>query len=308
MMPEFPNPLSNAKIVGENVNPDNYHAEGIERGDPAFVMSQSHLKEFNGCPARWKSGYSGRGGDGQEWGTLMDILVTAPEQFQDRVAVCPKTYPSEGKGGTTIEKPWTFQANFCKDWKLEQGDKLIVKDEEYKDACKALEVLFADKEIAEIVKNSRKQVALRADYRDKETGIVVPIKCLLDLVPDIKGPLGKSLADFKTGTSAAHHAWVKTVFDHGLHIQAALYLDAYTLATGEDRVDFRHIIQESFPPFQVGLEILSAEYVELGRASYIGALRKYCQCLATGIWPGYAAQVQFDRWNLCEPSAWMVGL
>lgn len=307
MIPELKNPLRNAKVVGANILPTRYHSLGGMRGDASFVMSKSQLFAFGTCPKRWLDGYVGKDTDATEWGSLMDILVTSPTLFESLVAVCPSTYPADGKKGEPpTNKPWTFAANYCKDWRLEQGDKLIVKHEDYQDAKSAIETLYKDEEIATLIRRSTCQVMVTSEYYDDETAITVPIKCLIDLVPDCKGPYWKSLCDFKTTTSAHHEAWIKTVWDRGYHWQAALYLDAYAAATGEDRCEFRHIVQESFAPWHVSRELMSEDYLQVGRLGYLTALREYCQCLSSNQWPGYKAQCVIGGWNLTEARPWMI--
>ena len=135
----------------------------------------------------------------------------------------------------------------------------------------------------------------------------MPLKILIDLKPAVDSPWGKSLCDLKTCTSAATRAWTRTVFDHSLHVQAALYLDVWTADTGEDRVDFLHIVQESFAPYETCRRMLSAEYIEIGRMKYLEALKQYCQCLKTGIWPSYGgSRMDWNGWQLIEPEPWMV--
>jgi hypothetical protein len=146
-----------------------------------------------------------------------------------------------------------------------------------------------------------------ASYQDAETGIVVPLRILIDLLPAVDSDYGKAIADLKTCGSAAVRPWNRAVFDHGYYIQSALYLDVWTLATGEDRTDFLHIVQESYTPYQTEKRMLSAEFIELGRAKYVEALQKYCQCLKTGVWPGYeGSRLDWRGWQLTEPEPWMV--
>jgi hypothetical protein len=103
------------------------------------------------------------------------------------------------------------------------------------------------------------------------------------------------------------------VFFWGLHVQAALYLDLYTRATGEDRTDFLHAISESEPPYEPGRALLTAgsqfDFVEEGRRVYVDALRFYCRCVKSGKWPGYAdmAENSIHGWPICQPEAWMIG-
>ena len=68
-------------------------------------------------------------------------------------------------------------------------------------------------------------------------------------------------------------AWRSKVFKFNYDAQAALYLDVWEVATGEDRQDFKHIVQESYAPYQTQLRLISAEFLEIGRMKYQKALR-----------------------------------
>lgn len=303
---EQTNPFTKARIVSTNSNPDSYHGTG-PRGNAAFVMSRSELMEFNHCPRRWINGFVSKESTSTEWGTLLDCLFTQPDRFEMRFAVEPAMYP----GAKGEDKPWTYQANFCKAWRDEvvAEGRTPVSPGDVIEAKAAIAVLRADETIADLADKSATQVFVLAEYHDADTDLVIPVKALIDLVPPVDGPFGKTLIDFKTAASAAPGPWQRAVYDHGYFIQAALYLDAYTAATGEDRVDFFHIISENYPPFEIGKRFLSAEFVNLGRVRYTDALERYCRCLKTGVWPGYDTDpmgLSFHGFNLCEPIAWMV--
>jgi len=296
---ELPNPFTNAKVVAENVDPAAYHRADVARGDLIFPMTNSNLREILTNAHRWRMGYESEDTKQTEWGSLMDCLVLAPGEFDKRFAVCPETYPDTKTGEP---KPWTFQANFCKEWRKQQGEKQIVKADDFNLAQNAVKFDFGLPDAAALINCSRKQVMVVGEYHDKESGIMIPIKALLDLVPDPADErFGKVLADFKTTTCAAEGAWTRKVWERGSHIQAAFFTDLYVAATREDRTDWWHIVQETPPPWETVVWPLSIESVELGRASYQAGLRKYCQCLKTGTWPGYSSAL-----GRIQPLPWML--
>lgn len=305
-IPELPNPLIMGKICGENISPDVYHRQSVERGHPDYMMGRSELDAFNTCAAKWRAGWTPKESDATEWGSAFDCLILTPGELPNRFAVCPETYPDTK---TKEPKPWTFQANFCKEWREKQGQKTILKADTFNELTAATNSLLADKVSAAFVSCSRKQVMVTALYPDKDTGLTVPVKALIDLVPDAKHEeFGKSLGDLKTATCAAPRVWAREVEKYRLHWQAALYLDAYTSATGEDRLDFRHIIVESDPPYQTARRMLSPDFIALGRMGYVTALKRYCQCLKTGVWPDYevAPSVVIQGWSVTQLEAYMV--
>lgn len=295
-------PLIDAKIVAKNVSNDVYFRQEAQRGDPRFVMSRGELMEFNRCPQRWLRGYESEESKATEWGSLIDCLALQESEFAGRFAVAPETYVND-KGE---EKPWNWNANVCKEWREDQIGKEIVKSEKLTEAKNAVKMLYGNPTIAELLRCSEKQVMAIATYEDEETGISVPLKVLLDLVP--KGETyGKCLGDLKTATSAHPAVWARAVNEHNYHVQAAMYLDVYKAATGEDRTDWLHVVQESYPPWQAATWLLSSEFVELGRMKYLNALGKYCRCLKAGQWPGYeSTAITWGDWGIISPESWMV--
>lgn len=271
----------------------------IKRGDPDFVMSRSQLFEFANCPRRWKDGY--RDGDTPEkdWGSLMDILVLDGEHMNDRVAIEPLEY--ENSDGDL--KPWNNNSKTCRQWAKDNAGKLIVKAKLRHESRIAMKALLDDKHILSLLEASKTQVMFLATYVDEATGIVVPFKGLIDMVPG--EPFTDCLADLKTCRSAHPRAWEGHVVSYGYHWQSACYLDAYNKATGETRNEFKHVLQESMRPYYSELTALSYEFLMIGRREYKEALRLYCECLKTNKWPGYRA-TRIHGCRVTEPPVWMM--
>lgn len=286
------NPFKSAKIIGENIDPAVYIRQEANRGDKDYIMSRGELMEFAQCPHRWINGYRDGESKSTEWGELIDCLVLQPESFARRFAVAPTVYPCEPtKADPRKEKPWNLNSTHCKEWQAsaEKNGFTVIKSEKKAEADTALKTLMADEHLAELISCSRKQVFVMAEYFDEETGFTIAVKALLDLVPDQNHRrFGKTLADFKTSLTANPEAWPKLCYQHHYHVQAALYLDAYVKATGEDRVDWLHAIQENFPPYETCGSHIAGDLVDLGRFAYVQALRNYTQCLASNYWPRYS--------------------
>lgn len=306
-LPEIENPLTDGKIVGADMSYEDYSHQTVERGKPEYVMGRSDLLDFSRCPHKWLMGYQSEDTKATEWGQLFEQLVMYPDAAEKRFAVCPETYPDSKTGEP---KPWTFAANFCKEWKAKNNGKTIVKAETWMQAQNAVKFFFGRPELAALVQCSKKQVMVEAKYQDKETGISVPIRALVDFAPDHgHEEYGGSLSDLKTTRSAEPFSWTRDVFSFGLHVQAAVYLDCWNSATDEGRMDFRHAISESGPPWETACRLLSQDFITLGRMRYIEALKRYCDCLKTGNWYGYDNANNgfcWRGWLITEPEAWMV--
>lgn len=301
------NPIVEAQVIGDGISSATYLAQndGLKRGQPEYSMSGGDLAEFAVCPHRWVSGYKDEGTKATEWGTLIDSMLM-DNQWEKRWAVCPETYENE-KGE---HKPWNFNATVCKEWRtaVEAEGRTVVKPDVLTEAKAAVKIVQGDERIAAVFASSRRQVMVTGFYDDRETGLRVPVRCLIDLIPP-----SLFLADWKTCNSAHPRAWAKHVFTFGYHTQAARHLDLWNAATGELRVEFRHYLQESYAPWEIGRRILSEEFVTLGRETYIRALKRYAGCLATGEWPGYDvstnnSEVVIDGHLLVQPEQWMMGV
>lgn len=296
------NPFIKAKVVGRQVDPELYHNQPAKRGSNEFVMSRSELYEFNKCPSRWLAGYRDSGSSSTEYGDLLDCRLLDPSRFAKRFALKPETYVNE-KGET---KEWNGNATVCRQWKEKQVGKTIVSAETMADVSTAIARLKGDPITRDLIELSSHQVYLTADYKDADTGLVVPVKCLIDIEPNSESERSSELADLKSTSSASLRDWPWSVFKFAYHWQAALYLDVYNAATGDERTGFIHIVQESFFPFEIGKRLLSAEFIELGRCEYRRALARYCQCLDTKDWPGYDYEKLVQGFSLCEPEARML--
>lgn len=110
------------------------------------------------------------------------------------------------------------------------------------------------------------------------------------------------LVDYKTTVSAEPGAFSRSVASYGYHQQADWYLDGWNTITGETAA-FVFIAQEKEAPYLVNCFELDATALDIGRARNTAALALYEQCTATGIWPGYSAQVEqigLPRWAVID--------
>ncbi len=295
----------NAKVVGENIDPDAYHRQKAKRGDMDFVISRSELLEFYYCSSRWIRGYKDDEDEEKtkslNWGSLMDTLLLDQERFEDKYAITPETYIND-KGE---EKPWNWNSKSCKDWRDQQSGKETIKPDMMENVNSAIRRIGEDKIITDVLLKSKFQVMVIGEYHDEETGLIIPCKALIDLLPP-----DESIVDFKTCKSAHQKAWKNQVYQYGYHFQAAFYMDLYNSACPDDKRDeFKFILQENYKPWETGRRLLSEEFMTIGRVNYEYALRLYCQCLATKVWPGYDDKEDsnaINGWTITEPEIWMV--
>jgi hypothetical protein len=298
-LPELKSPFRNAKVIGTGVDPKVYHASkgDMPRGDKARIMSRSELVKFMACPEEWMEGIPQNTSKALSYGSLKDCLVTTPALFNQLYVMEPEQCTAtksmkcvkrgEAAAGDMI--PWNPNCAEAEEWKESQNRQgmSVLSKKTMAAADRSMQRLRNDPFISQLLDCSERQVMVMADYHDRATGLDVPVKALIDLVPDKDHPLfGKSIADYKTARDISRRGWKKAVFNHGYHIQGALYLDIYTAATGEDRVEFLHAISKNIEPWQPARRALWSEALEIGRRAYLSMLEFYCQCLQRNEWPG----------------------
>lgn len=301
-----------------NCDPKAYHNFGpgkevISGGKlNGYVLSRSELRAFGRNPSKWKRKKQKDTTEAMRYGNLLDAMLLAPDYFESNFTRRPDTYPAEGKKGEpTTEKPWSGNSTWCKEW-TEKTLKMGLtpfKTEDETAARAAIDRMMEDSDIERVIRYSTKQVFIVVHYNDPKTGLVVPVKILVDIVPGSK-PENDSLADLKSAADACGETWPSHVFKMGYHYQAAMYLDAYNACTGEDRQLFRHIVSESEEPYEPALRCLSSEFIELGRNEYQRDLELFCQCVVTDGWPGYkhesgSRMVLTGGWHLVDVQPWM---
>ncbi len=281
-----------------------YHAADKHgRGHPDFTMSRSALRKFAKCPHRWLAGHEEETTDCMADGSLADVITLTPERLEKVYAICPETYPAtqKKKDDPIEQKPWNWNANYCAEWRearFSEG-KEVVKSGDISDAWEARKALFQNEHIAAFHEISKKQVLVNVEWNDADTGIIVPVKALLDIVPDPESEFGDTLADFKRTNDASYRKWARTVHSMGLHYQAAFYIDAINAALGSKYRNFEHHIQESFAPWESTHRLLAAEFITIGRNAYQADFKDYCRALKTGKFRGYDCA-------MVEPEAWML--
>lgn len=298
--------FTNAKVIGSQIDPAVYHHQTAQRGQLDFVQSRSDLMSVALCAHRWRLGYKSPDSGAKEYGSLLDSMVLDWDRFGDKYTVAPLTYTSD-KGET---KDWNWNATVCKEWRNRQAGKIIVKNDDYKEGLSALDRLRECTPAALLRNCSQKQVMVMAEYQDAGTGLTIHVKALIDLVPSVSDKtFGRCLGDFKTARSANPRKWARESFNCNYEAQAALYQDIYVAATGEDRTDFVHLVQENYAPYEVltPFPILSTEFLEIGRMKYVSALKFYAACLKQDVWPSYkATELVMDPFQIVSPEPWMI--
>ena len=271
--------------------------ENGKRGSVDFVMSQSSLKQFAANPHKWRHGEKKDRTMPMLFGSLVDAMFLTPKEVKKRFAITPETYTND-KGE---EKPWSWNANVCKEWRNKQTKEIVSAD--MRDTAKAAVASLKDCQlVADVLRCADTQVGLAANWK-ADNGVVVPLRGMIDILPKRDSAWESAIVDLKTAQDGSRGKWSRVIWDNGLHIQAAMYLDMYNAATDESREQFLHIIVESAHPHEVGRREVGMEFISLGRAQYRHWLNRYAECLKLNVWPGWEAD---NEWTLCSPEPWMI--
>lgn len=123
-------------------------------------------------------------------------------------------------------------------------------------------------------------------WTDSDTGTACRCK------PDIYSPSLYVIADIKTAISGSPQAFAKAVDNYGYHVQDSMYSDGWQKAGGGEVLGFVFIAIEKTAPYLVSVFELDDEAKREGYAIYRAALTRYAECEQSGVWPGYAPDVQ----------------
>ena len=326
----------NAKLIGRGVNPREYHVQKGERGTPEFIISSSSLRMFDYCPSKWRNGYEPPKSQSLEYGSILDCLVLTPEQFGDVYSTQPETYETTGmecpscKSVTTskkcaackcervevkITKPWSGQSTTCAEWLEAQAKagKKVCTAQDLAEATAAAKRLFDDPIIGDYINESDKQVWIAAEWHDEGTGLIVPVKCLIDLLPRRDSEFFDGLGDLKSTKCAKQLSWERFADSVGYDVQGAWNLDLIRAALpNEDRRKFVFILSENHHPWEPSREIMEDDcdageggLMANSRAKYRRMMANYCQCLKHNKWPGYAdTDEASEGWNVWRQDPW----
>lgn len=311
--------IRNGKIIGDGMDDARYRTQTVKRGDPAFVMSRGALTKVAKNPLKWLRGKEEEGTPSTDWGSLLDCMLLDEANFDVRYTVLPETYPAGARHGKVKSGeinvgdplPWNSSAAYCDDWEaVHVQGRDAVKAVDYQGCDEAVARLEEDEEIVTILANSRFQVMLTAEWHDPDSGIVVPLKALVDILPNDDCPFKESpesLIDLKTTKNADEDNWARDVGKYGYDVQGSLYLAIWnSIPDVKQRKFFKHILSENEHPYVVEKQSLTLDFLNRGKSIYEYALKTYCQCLSSGQWTGYKKRLVVNGWGQTEPTVWQM--
>lgn len=112
-----------------------------------------------------------------------------------------------------------------------------------------------------------------------------------------------TVIDYKTtGTSARPDDVERHLFDMHYHLKAAFYERGLNVLhpDGIGRRKFLFLFQETDAPYECSLVTLSEAAMMIGRKQATYAIRRWQQCMRSGVWPGYGLS-----WHTAAPPPWI---
>jgi hypothetical protein len=226
-------------------------------------VSKSLLWDFNESPYKWRHSSGKEVTKAMDLGTLIHSAILEPETaLTDIAAVSP--FPD-------------FRTKAAQEWRDDQREmgRMIATDADIRTAS-GCEQVFSEDYAQRFGVGYKSEVAVFAEIGATQ------IKGMIDLVPDSLD----LLVDLKTTARIGSLREItNTIIIRGYHWQAALYLDLWNAASGENRNRFVFCFIEVTEPYETAWVEVSRELIEAGRAGYMNALAKWQSCIAIDVWP-----------------------
>lgn len=208
--------------------------------------------------------------DAMELGSALHALVLEPETFDAKYVV--KTWDARTKDGKAEA--------------AQHAGKTIL-DAAAAASCHGMAVALHKLPEFAACFDGRVAVEREVFWTDEETGIALRAKP--DLVCRVGGAL--AMVDVKTSTDASPDAFARSAERLHYHLQAAHYLAGWEAATGERCETFAFAVVEKGAPHLAAVYPMDADWIAAGEALRRRLLAQLAECRASGVWPGYSAQV-----------------
>jgi hypothetical protein len=294
----MPVPIFNFSNKGEVIEPGIYKNVPFDeyKAWPAVHKSMFHSILRSGLQLKYDTENEREPTGIMVFGNLVDCLLFEPSLFASRYKLTPETYPAIVKK-ISVEKKWSWNSNYCKEWRDEQPDGIeIITGEELAKASTISDRVKNHPEAGKWLNGAEYQVSLY--WIDPET--MLPCKARIDALQVDR------ITDLKVTNDPLPSAFAKIVKNFGYHSGGAFYHDGYFLAQGKDpgpgpQLPISFIAAESEAPHDVVCYNLGMESFEVGRIVYRDALNRYKEIMETQDFSGYsnvAEDVEIPRWAL----------
>lgn len=213
-----------------------------------------------------------------------EFLVTA-EDIKNKIKDLGEK-PVAGRKGDLVSQLLALDPN-AKIWdvfldELEQQKKTLVKKEMW-DVCERIRAEARNHKWLKYALNGG--MVEQPAWWEHNTGAVISMR--MDFYHPAMGASKRPvIVDLKKSRSASPQNFSKQIWNDGLFIQAAVYVDGIKAITGMEPL-YAWAVVEDKPPYAIETYAADFGMIEAGRAVYNKMINKYFECKATNHWPGY---------------------
>jgi len=252
-----------------------YYRDSATPNNPLGWVSKSILWDCfkRRSPYKWKHGKKEKMSDPMIFGILCHAVAFQPSRVHEEFAI------SEWEN---------FRTKAAQEWRDEQlaAGKIVVTQDQAQRASEMDDIIAG--EIATTYGECQYEVAIYSDVAHK-------VKGQIDVVPK-----GDVLVDLKTTAAIPERDAIPgMILQRGYHWQAAMYLDLYNAATGENRDKFDLLFIETEAPHETAWVRLSEKMIAAGREEYKVALDRWQSCVSSNCWPK-----RIDQRYVADLPAW----
>jgi len=217
-------------------------------------------------------------------GQAFHTLTLEPQYFHSRFHVIPAGFDRKSNDRKAQYAEWVATG------------KIMIKEEKLADVREMVKAVHAHPAAAALLIKMGAVYELPVYWEDQETGILC--KCRPDIMINNSGQ--RFLADLKKCQDASPEGFTRACGNYLYDVQAGMYLDGCSVATGQEFASFSFICCEDEAPYGVAVYEASEEMVALGKRIFREAMSTIDECMSTGVWPMYPGKVQtidLPRWR-----------
>lgn len=200
-------------------------------------LSPSKITMFRKSPQHYIKRHLRPPSKKAELGTNFHLALLQPELWKEKFVVMPD-FPKKSK-----DQPLTIKDQQIA-WKQERPDSIVVKPEELEVIERMVESCLENQSFMSLFKGELLTECKFWSVYDCQGTLVV-----INGVPDIINLSIDAVLDAKSTTTANFRSWTNRIVDNELHIQAAIYLDALSVALKRTLKDFVWTVCESTWPW-----------------------------------------------------------
>lgn len=200
------------------------------------------------------------------FGTWEHRLVLEPDTIEGAFYVKPRGM--------------SFAKTEGKQWRDAHSDKPIIPEDDVTDLIGIRDALWAHPTVKRLLAGAETERCL---FATDSAGALR--KARLDALTK-----GSVIPDLKTCERADEFAFAKQIASYGYYRSAAWYLDICNLL-GIEKTAFCFIAVEKKPPYAIAIWSLDEVTIEHGRRQNERNLAVYRECMKTGEWPSYPAEI-----------------